>query len=268
MTQPELKMYTDGVQILAKKTGDRAISTPKLGEGQSTVDGVRIDAEGNVIYGDANAPPKLEIKDKNDLNKIVTPLIKDTVSIYQTARDVEKLGGNMSGPASIAVVFKFMKALDPTSVVREGEFATAQNSSGVDDKISNVYNKLLRGEILTADQVKQFVVTSKNLANSSITGSNQQVDDLLATYGDSLPSGFKSSMMNRIPKQFKMGKQSAQNKPTGGSVFDGTPLAENAPPQLLNREQPTQEALNYLTANPSLSGDFMKMYGFLPEGFK
>ena len=65
----------------------------------------------------------LDAKDRQGINKDVTTLIKDTVSINKTAKDLsnlKKLGG---GPASIALVFKFMKALDPQSVVRESEFS-------------------------------------------------------------------------------------------------------------------------------------------------
>jgi hypothetical protein len=36
-----------------------------------------------------------------------------------------------------------MKMLDPTSVVREGEFATAQNAASIPIKIVNMYNKAL-----------------------------------------------------------------------------------------------------------------------------
>ena len=41
----------------------------------------------------------------------------------------------------IALVFSFMKMLDPASVVRESEFATAQNAAWVPDQIRNLYNK-------------------------------------------------------------------------------------------------------------------------------
>lgn len=52
------------------------------------------------------------------------------------------------GPGDIAMVYSFMKMLDPTSVVREGEFATAQNAGGVPDQIMQMYNRVLQGERL------------------------------------------------------------------------------------------------------------------------
>ena len=56
----------------------------------------------------------------------------------------------------IALIFNYMKMLDPGSVVREGEFATAQNTGGVDDIVFNAYNRLLTGERLNPKQRKSF----------------------------------------------------------------------------------------------------------------
>ena len=52
----------------------------------------------------------------------------------------------------MALIFNFMKMLDPGSTVREGEFASAQNTSGVDDKIINFYNQALKGTRLNDSQ--------------------------------------------------------------------------------------------------------------------
>jgi|SRR3990167_1549835 len=56
----------------------------------------------------------------------------------------------------LSLIFSYMKMLDPGSVVREGEFATAQNAAGVDAKIQNIYNKVASGERLTEGQRKAF----------------------------------------------------------------------------------------------------------------
>jgi hypothetical protein len=53
------------------------------------------------------------------------------------------------GPAGdIALIFAFMKTLDPGSTVREGEFATAESAGSVSDSIWNRYNRVLKGERL------------------------------------------------------------------------------------------------------------------------
>ena len=50
-----------------------------------------------------------------------------------------------------------MKMLDPTSVVREGEFATAQNATGVPERIRNSFNKAMSGERLGQKQRTKFI---------------------------------------------------------------------------------------------------------------
>ena len=40
-----------------------------------------------------------------------------------------------SGASDIALLYGYMKVLDPGSTVREGEFATASNAGGIPDKI-------------------------------------------------------------------------------------------------------------------------------------
>jgi len=61
----------------------------------------------------------------------------------------------------IALIFSFMKTLDPGSTVREGEFATASNAGGIPEQVVNTYNKALNGKFLTDEQRKNFVDTSR-----------------------------------------------------------------------------------------------------------
>lgn len=62
-----------------------------------------------------------------------------------------------TGASDIAMVYSFMKMLDPTSVVREGEFATAQNAGGVPSQIVAAYNRALSGERLAPEVRAQFM---------------------------------------------------------------------------------------------------------------
>lgn len=56
----------------------------------------------------------------------------------------------------ISLIFAFMKMLDPNSVVREGEFATAEKTAGIPAQIVQQYNKALSGQRLTEDQRKAY----------------------------------------------------------------------------------------------------------------
>ena len=56
-----------------------------------------------------------------------------------------------------------MKVLDPGSVVREGEFATAQNAGRIDERTRSLYNRLMSGERLTPGQREDFLDRASRL---------------------------------------------------------------------------------------------------------
>ena len=62
-----------------------------------------------------------------------------------------------TGAGDLAIVYGYMKMLDPTSVVREGEFATAEKTAGVPEQIRVLYNKVLNGERLSEAVRTNFV---------------------------------------------------------------------------------------------------------------
>lgn len=146
----------------------------------------------------------LGFKDRQGLNKDVTSMIKSTVEIKNTAKDLEKLGEIKSGPASIALVFKFMKALDPTSVVREGEFALAEQSAGIPENVRNIYNKLIEGERLGDVQINQFIEAAQKLSNSATESSKAEVTSMLNAFEGTIPDSFKESLIDRVPKPFEI----------------------------------------------------------------
>lgn len=67
-----------------------------------------------------------------------------------------------TGATDIALIFGYMKVIDPTSVVREGEFATAEEAGGVGSRVRNLYNKLVKGERLTQEVRDQFVRAARS----------------------------------------------------------------------------------------------------------
>lgn len=76
----------------------------------------------------------------------------------------------------IAIVFNFMKTLDPTSVVREGEFATAQNAGGVDDATRNLYNRIINGTRLNRGQRVAMAQTALQNYMSLRNAYNQEAE--------------------------------------------------------------------------------------------
>ena len=68
-----------------------------------------------------------------------------------------------SPSGDLALIFNFMKVLDPGSVVREGEFATAANAGSVDERVRGLYNRVISGERLTPEQRADFATRATKL---------------------------------------------------------------------------------------------------------
>ncbi|HZM25960.1 MAG TPA: hypothetical protein VFB89_01265 [Gemmatimonadales bacterium] len=66
------------------------------------------------------------------------------------------LQGTWSGPGDMAIIFEFMRALDPTSVVRESEYATASKTGNIFAGWAARFNGALRPEGgFLSDQLKK-----------------------------------------------------------------------------------------------------------------
>ena len=85
--------------------------------------------------------------------------VKNIASMAQRIREARAKGDD--SPAShIGLVFNFMKLQDPASTVREGEQAQVANAGGVEDRVRNLYNRVLLGGRLADDQVNDILNTA------------------------------------------------------------------------------------------------------------
>lgn len=105
--------------------------------------------------GNASSSRKAEAQLRQEFNQL--PEVKQFRIVRTQGQTIKQLAKNPNAQNDIAMIFSYMKMLDPTSVVREGEFATAQNAAGVDDQVKNLYNKALSGERLNPQQRMKMV---------------------------------------------------------------------------------------------------------------
>jgi hypothetical protein len=82
------------------------------------------------------------------------PIVKDFNEIDSSLRKMRELGD--TPPGHLSMIFAYMKMLDPTSVVREGEQTLAIRTAGVPDRIWNAYEQVKTGKKLNPTQFKQF----------------------------------------------------------------------------------------------------------------
>ena len=151
-----------------------------------------------------------------------------------------------SPAGDLALIFNYMKLLDPGSVVREGEFATAQNSGGVDDSVRNFYNRILSGERLNEDQRSDFTNRAVIL-----------YDDAKSQHQKTIDSYTSLAERNKInPDDVIINRETA----TIGDEYRHKESKKDKPPA-------PQAALDLLYENPGLIGQFESKYGYRPKGF-
>lgn len=97
---------------------------------------------------------------------IKDPQIQDFLDVQSAYGRVVAASQNPSAAGDLAMIFNYMKMLDPASVVREGEFANAQNAAGVPERIRAQYNRIKDGERLTEETRADFVFQAQQLFNS------------------------------------------------------------------------------------------------------
>ena len=115
---------------------------------------------------------KLTVTEQTQYNNLVEkyntePQYRKMTEGVSSLLSLKKLGtenpnGRM-GFNDVAMIFAFMKTLDPTSVVRESEYATAANAGvGVPEKIWKAYNKARNGEILLPQLRREIIRAARD----------------------------------------------------------------------------------------------------------
>lgn len=203
---------------------------------------VREDQPGEYLIHEEGAP-KERFKDETSLRKEYSGESKKFIAIRDSFGTVLASAEDPSPAGDIGLIFSVMKMFDPTSVVREGEFATAANAGSVPERVVAQYNRALRGERLTPSQREDFVSTAKRTYEQSKKG----YDRLRERYtGLAVDYGFKPENI----------------------VFDYA-LQETPPPGEAHKEPQAAappQAIRFLRQNPDLKSQFMEKYGYLPEG--
>ncbi|MFK3647908.1 hypothetical protein ACI2IY_05650 [Lysobacter enzymogenes] len=134
----------------------------------------------------ANPTPADQAKAEQSHRKELSDRLKEPRSVLTMYTNLEKAARNPSAANDLSLIFAYMKMLDPGSVVREQEFANAQNAAGVPDQIRNLFNKLRAGERLNDGQRASFMASARQLANtaqSQITAATREYQNIAEQYG-------------------------------------------------------------------------------------
>lgn len=106
-------------------------------------------------------------------NNLRSDFLNQNKDYFQVADSFNRIKASAKDPSAagdLALVFNYMKMLDPGSTVREGEFATAQNSGSIPSIILARYNKVISGERLAPEQRTDFVNRAGSLYQAQREG--------------------------------------------------------------------------------------------------
>jgi len=84
-----------------------------------------------------------------------------------TFSNIQSSANAKTGPGDIALITGFMKMLDPGSVVRETEFASARDTAGLYTRLENSLKKAESGQFLQPNQREEFVNLARQYLNSA-----------------------------------------------------------------------------------------------------
>jgi hypothetical protein len=117
-----------------------------------------------------------EKEGRRDFTKVTANFreIDDSYGKIIAASDIDQ----QTPQTQMSLIFSYMKMLDPGSTVREGEFATAEQTTGIPGMVKNAYNRALAGEFLGDDQILGF----RNAAGDIYKNSLNAFDADLAYY--------------------------------------------------------------------------------------
>lgn len=115
---------------------------------------------------DPNKPTTAQLKSETDLRKEWTSASKDFNTVDDSYRRIVALNkdpNSATGASDVAFIYSYMKMLDPGSVVRDGEYATAQNTGSIPERVRGIYNQALSGQKLTPEIRNSFIKAAQDV---------------------------------------------------------------------------------------------------------
>ena len=193
---------------------------------------------------------------RKEFTKLSDPFIKlrdAYLKIKDSAKDPSPAG-------DLSLLFAYMKMLDPGSTVREGEFANAQNSGSIPQRVWAMYNQAVDGERLAPGMRLDFLMRAKGIMRTQYQSHTnlEKVYTSLATRSKMDPKkvviDFKGDMLPELAREFEESHADPNEGKNNQVQIDlqGKTITSG---QAENKVPPKTE----VKANPQKPIDFSKM---------
>lgn len=164
LKQAELKKMAFDLGLTTAQTNQALATTKKLNQ-----ETAKIVLEVAALEASGGVDPAKKFEQEEKLRKEYQGRTKVYGELGSTYSNIESSAKAKTGPGDIALITGFMKMLDPGSVVRETEFATARDTAGLFDRLTNQAQKLASGQLFALDskQRSEYVNLAKQYLDSA-----------------------------------------------------------------------------------------------------
>jgi hypothetical protein len=158
----DLKKKAADLGLTQAQTGSALAQTKKLGvETQKAA----LDLE--ALKATGGIDPEKKFAQEEKIRKEYQGRTKVFGELQGTFNTLQASSESANGPGDIALITGFMKMLDPGSVVRETEFATARDTAGLFTQLQNRLEKAQNGQLLSPAQRKEYVSLAQKYLDSA-----------------------------------------------------------------------------------------------------
>ncbi len=158
----DLEKKAADLGLTKAQTGSALAQTRKLG-----IESQRAALELEGLKATGGLDPAKTFDQEEKLRKEYQGRTKVYGELGSTYSNIKASAGAKTGPGDIALITGFMKMLDPGSVVRETEFATARDTAGLYTKLENSLKKAESGQFLQPKQREEFVALANEYYKSA-----------------------------------------------------------------------------------------------------
>jgi hypothetical protein len=164
ITLADLKKKAADLGLTQAQTGSALAQTKKLGQETQ-----KIALELEALKATGGLDPAKTFEQEEKLRKEFQGRTKVYGELGTTYNNIKSSAEAKNGPGDIALITGFMKMLDPGSVVRETEFATARDTAGLYERLLNTSQKLQSGQLFALDskQRQEYVNLAKQYLDSA-----------------------------------------------------------------------------------------------------
>lgn len=148
-------------QMLGFEASMPSVAPESFDERKSRIGLKGLEAEAK--YGDKAGRDDKTFTQENQLRTQYLGQIKDFKTVRDSYARVVASAKDPSAAGDLALIFNYMKTLDPGSVVRESEFANAAATGAFGERIKAAVGRVVSGERLSPEMRSDFVSRAGNL---------------------------------------------------------------------------------------------------------